>query len=158
MIQYDRTTQVWKVIIVLPRVLDLLWMRPVSGATSCHTGMQICFSYVWLCDPVDYSLPPGSSVHGIPQTRILEWVTMSSSRRSSRPRDRTWVSCLLHWQSGSLPLVPPRKPYNKLDFLEKVNFLLAGSRHGVIRITINHIAYRFGFFLIQIQVQHRPNN
>ena len=103
-------------------------------------------SHLTLCDLVDYSLPPGSSVPGIPQARILEWVTMSSFRGSSRPRDRTRVSCLLHWQSGSLPLVPPRKPYNKRDFLANVNFLLAGLRHGVIRITINHIASRFGFF------------
>ena len=35
---------------------------------------------------LDYS-PPGSSVNGILQARILEWVTISSSRRSSRPRD-----------------------------------------------------------------------
>ena len=40
---------------------------------------------------MDYS-PPGSSVHGILQTRILEWVVMPSSRGSSQPRDRTQVS------------------------------------------------------------------
>ena len=44
-----------------------------------------------LCDPVDCSLP-SSSVHGILQARILEWVVISFSRGSSRPRDRTWVS------------------------------------------------------------------
>ena len=43
------------------------------------------------CDPVDGSLP-GSSVHGILKTRILQWVAISFSRGSSRPRDRTWVS------------------------------------------------------------------
>ena len=37
-----------------------------------------------LCDPVDYS-PPDFSVHGILQARILEWVAMPSSRRSSNP-------------------------------------------------------------------------
>ena len=40
---------------------------------------------------MDHSLP-GSSVHGILQARILEWVAMSFSRGSSRPRDRTQVS------------------------------------------------------------------
>ena len=45
-----------------------------------------------LCDPVDCSLP-GSSVHGIFQARILEWVAISSSRGSYQPRDRTQVSC-----------------------------------------------------------------
>ena len=38
--------------------------------------------------------PPGSSVHGILQARILEWVAISFSRGSSRPRDRTQVSCI----------------------------------------------------------------
>ena len=66
-------------------------------------------SWLTLCDPMDCSLP-GSSVHGILQARILEWVAMSSSRRSSWPRDQTQVSCLLHWQAGSLPLVPSGKP------------------------------------------------
>ena len=42
---------------------------------------------------MDYSLP-GSSVHGILQARILKWVTISFSRGSSRPRDRTRVSCI----------------------------------------------------------------
>ena len=42
--------------------------------------------------PWDCSLP-GSSVHGIFQARVLEWVAMSFSRGSSRPRDWTWVSC-----------------------------------------------------------------
>ena len=44
------------------------------------------------CDPMDYS-PPGSSVHGIFQARILEWVAIPFSRGSSWPRDRTRVSC-----------------------------------------------------------------
>ena len=45
-----------------------------------------------LCNPTDCS-PPGSSVHGIPQARILEWVAILSSRGSSWPRDGTHVSC-----------------------------------------------------------------
>ena len=44
-----------------------------------------------LCDPTDYS-PLGSSIHGIFQARVLEWVAISFSRGSSQPRDRTWVS------------------------------------------------------------------
>ena len=44
-------------------------------------------------NPMDCS-PPGSSIHGILQARILEWVAMSSSRRSSQPRDQTQVSCI----------------------------------------------------------------
>ena len=57
------------------------------------------FTCVWLCDPMDYS-PPGSSLHGYPQARILEWVAVPSSRGSSRPGNRTWVSyvsCIGRW-------------------------------------------------------------
>ena len=43
------------------------------------------------CDPLGCN-PPGSSVHGIFQARILEWAAISSSRGSSQPRDRTQVS------------------------------------------------------------------
>ena len=45
------------------------------------------------CDSMGCS-PPGSSVPGIFQARILGWVTISFSRRSSQPRDLTWVSCI----------------------------------------------------------------
>ena len=51
---------------------------------------------------------------GIIQARILEWVAMPSSRASSRPRDQTHISCLLHWQVGSLPLALPGKPQSVL--------------------------------------------
>ena len=44
-------------------------------------------------DPMDCSLP-GSSVHGISQARILEWVAISFSKGSSLPRDRTQVPCI----------------------------------------------------------------
>ena len=44
-----------------------------------------------LCDAMDYS-PPGSSVHGFLQARILEWIALPSSRRSSQPKDRTHIS------------------------------------------------------------------
>ena len=56
-----------------------------------------------LWNPMDYS-PRGSSVHGILQTTMLEWVAMPSSRESSWPRNGNSTSCLLHWQAGTLPL------------------------------------------------------
>ena len=46
-----------------------------------------------LYNPMDYS-PPGSSVHGILGARKLEWLAISSSRGSSKPRDQTCVSCI----------------------------------------------------------------
>ena len=62
----------------------------VGFPAGCGWGFQT------LCDPM-HSSPPGSSVHGILQARILEWVAISSSRRSSQPRDQThisYVSCI----------------------------------------------------------------
>ena len=65
---------------------------------------QLLQSCSTLCIPMDCS-PPGSSVHGIPQARILEWVTIPSSRRSSQPRDRTRVCLhLLHCRWTLCPL------------------------------------------------------
>ena len=58
-------------------------MHRVCSAQPCST----------VCDPMDCSLP-GSSVHTIFQARILEQVAISPSRGSSRPRDRTHVSCV----------------------------------------------------------------
>ena len=51
---------------------------------------QLCLT---LCNPMDYS-PPGSSVHGILQARILEWIAIFFSRGSSWPRDQTLVFCI----------------------------------------------------------------
>ena len=58
-------------------------------------------------DPMDCS-PPGSSVHGILQARILEWVALSPSRGSSQPRDQTRVSCIAvgfftSWATRKIP-------------------------------------------------------
>ena len=72
--------------------------NPIVGHAK---SLQLCPT---LCDPMNCS-PRGSSVHGILQVRIPEWVAMSSSRASSRPRDWThisYISCtgrqvLYHW-------------------------------------------------------------
>ena len=61
-----------------------------------------------LCDPMDCSLP-GSSIHGIFQARVLEWVAISFSRRSSWLRDRTRVSrivgrCFTIWATREVHL------------------------------------------------------
>ena len=55
------------------------------------TVTQLCLT---LCDPMDCR-PPGSSVHGILQVRVLEWVVMPSSRGSSWPIDGTQVSLIV---------------------------------------------------------------
>ena len=55
---------------------------------------EVAQSCPTLCNPMGCNIP-GSSVHGILQARILEWVAISFSRGSSRPRDRTQVSCII---------------------------------------------------------------
>ena len=47
-----------------------------------------------LCNFMDYTSPPGSSVHGVLQAKILEWIAILFSRGSSQPRDWTLVSCI----------------------------------------------------------------
>ena len=64
----------------------LIWWDFEPLLTLCLVT-QSCLT---LSDPMDCS-PPGSSVHGILQSRILEWVAMPSSRESSQPRDQTQV-------------------------------------------------------------------
>ena len=65
-------------------------------------------SHVWVLShfsPVKlFSTPPGFSVHGILQVRILEWVAMHSSRESSRPRDQTYISYVSCIECCSLQL------------------------------------------------------
>ena len=56
-----------------------------------YVHAQLLQSCPSLCNPIDCN-PPGSSVHGVLQARILEWVAMPSSRESSQPRDRTPIS------------------------------------------------------------------
>ena len=63
---------------------------------------------VWLWDPMDCS-PPGSSVHGLLQAKILEWVAMPSSRGSSQPGIKPRFPTL---QADSIPSEPPGKPKN----------------------------------------------
>ena len=68
-------------------------------------------SCLFLCDPTDCSWP-GSSVLGILQARILEWISILFSRGSSRPRNRTRSPA---WQADALPTEPPRTPSSESD-------------------------------------------
>ena len=78
---------------------------------SCVCAYSVTQSCPTLCDPMDLS-PPGSSVRGILQARILEWVAISFSRRSSPPKDWTCVSgigrqILYHWATWEVPFLLP---------------------------------------------------
>ena len=63
------------------------------------------------CDPMDCN-PLGSSVHGISQARILEWVAIFFSRGYSPPRDQTHISCLA---SRFFSTEPSRKPHDSIN-------------------------------------------
>ena len=70
---------------------SLAWGKGLEYIPDGECEGEATQSCPTLCDPVDCSLP-GSSIQGILQARILEWVAISFSRGSSRPRDRTQVS------------------------------------------------------------------
>ena len=66
---------------------------PVQNSSETVRESEVAQSCLTLRDSMDCSLP-GSSIHGILQASVLEWGAMSFSRGSSRPRDRTLVSCV----------------------------------------------------------------
>ena len=68
----------------------LLLFTNKAVCMSVHSVAQLCLT---LCDPMDWS-PPGSSVHGIFQARILKSVAISYCRGFSQPRDQTHISCI----------------------------------------------------------------
>ena len=72
------------------------FVKSCAVAQSCPT----------LCNPMDCS-PPGSSVHGILQAKIVEWVAMPSSRGTFQPKDQAQSTAL---QVDSLLSEPPGKP------------------------------------------------
>ena len=102
--------------IIPPQVcMDLRPLYARCHSKHLHTLVHAAFTTTWggmahyylrqtcscpsLCDPMDDS-PPGSSVRGNFQARILEWVATSSSRKSSQPKD--WahissISCPIRW-------------------------------------------------------------
>ena len=92
----------------------------MSTACMCAKSLQ---SRLTLCDRVDHSLS-GSSVHGILQARILEWVAMPVSRGSSQPRDWTrvsYVSCIGRQFLYHLCYVIPQQSWWEWNILEKDN-------------------------------------
>ena len=109
-------------------------LDPIShyNGSMCAKSLQSCLT---LCDPVHCS-PPASSVHGILQARILEWVAGPSSRASSWSRNRTRVSCIL-WIAGRVfTAESPGKPSDIHIFLyvppHRALNLAGEKREGII--------------------------
>ena len=90
--------------------------------TCMHAKLlQLCPT---LCDRMDCS-PPCSSVHGILQARILEWVTKPTSRGSSQPKDQNCISSVssIGRRAGSLPLAPPGEA-SQVSHITTISFLV----------------------------------
>ena len=93
---------------VIQTDLECLLLHSCNKILLYSHGCSVAQSCLTLCNPMGCS-PPVHSVHGISQARILEWVAISFSRRSSQPRDRTRVSCIIG-RCFILPSEPPGKP------------------------------------------------
>ena len=103
---FKRTSLMALVVKNTPAIREVL--LNVYVRTCMHACMLSHFSLILLSDPMDCS-SPGSSVHGILQARILEWVAMPSSRGSFWPRDWTWLSCDFCITGESFTTEPQRK-------------------------------------------------
>jgi len=91
-------------------VYVLLLNHPITlSSFCCCLVTKLCLT---LCNPMDCS-SPGSSIHGISQAMMLEWVAISFPRVSSWPKDRTWVSCIA---GGVFTTEPPLIPNNSVQF------------------------------------------
>ena len=94
-----------RVVITTKTINNKCWRRYGDLGTLVHYSVcAVTQPHLTLCNPMDCS-PPSSSVHGIFQARILEWVAISYSRGiflNQGPKSR--LLGLLHWQVDSLPL------------------------------------------------------
>ena len=140
-----------------------------SSLCMCAKSLQLCPT---LYDTLDCSRP-GLSVSGVSLARILGWVSISSSRGSSWSRDQTHISCLLHWQAGSLPLALPGKPSfmaKRLSSNSSISFWIyvcvcvwyhifihssVGEQLGCfhILVVVNNAAFSTDVFVFKIHTQ-----
>ena len=121
----------WEAFFLKVEETGYIW-RQIPGASASSLSHEdsipcwvVCvLSHIWLFETPRTVSPSGSSVHGILQARILEWVAISSSRGSSRPRDQTcisWVSCtagrfFTAWATGEqAQRFPPRSIPSQQD-------------------------------------------
>ena len=126
----------------LLQILNLVLLPSVHNYCCCLIA-KLCLT---LCDPT-YHSPPGSSVHGISQARILKWVAISYSRGSSWPKDQICVSCIGRW---ILTSEPPGKP--KITLAESVTIFSLPNPRNIILL----LSYFFPSFSQLNTWLHRP--
>ena len=101
--------------------LKLLCKSTCRISQKLNTFYQPCLT---LCNPKDCS-PSDSSLYGIPQARILEWVAITFSRGSFQPRDWTWVSCIvgrfftIRASTGALNTIEKNKAWQLSEGINK---------------------------------------
>ena len=128
--------------------LNFLHLKCNTFLSHCVLVAQSCLT---LCNPVDCSLP-GSSVHGILQARILQWVAISFSRGSSRLRDQTQVSCIADrfLLSESLTREAPLKPILGLNYA-------SSFRKNKSTTSLKELLWELDE-LIQVKPWHKPSS
>ena len=124
----------WNIFPPQKTILEILELE-FSGILSACMHIKWLQLRPTLCDPMDCS-PPGSSVHGILQTKILEWVAMPSSGGSPRPRD--WISVLLslaYWQLCKMHIFIHAKMYEILLYCRvHSHFTPTKARSWIMRV------------------------
>ena len=118
--------------------------------------MLSCFSNVWLCD-LD-CCPPGSSVCGVLQARILEWVAISSSRGSSRPRGRTQISYVFPALTGGFFTTSTTWEACRLSCLPQILFPLSYPLTHTHTHTHTHTAHANTFLIPSVCKKSRCSN
>ena len=125
--QAGSSSKIWMLLFIF--FFHTSYLHFVQQTTSHRVWLvlvsQLCLT---LCDPMDHS-PPGSSVHGILQARILEWVAISFSGTSSNPEIEPGCPAL---QAGSLPSEPSEKPRPRVWLL--IVYLAFKGAHSTFSI------------------------
>ena len=111
------------------------------GMCVCHSVMS---DSLW---PYELYSPPGSSVHGILQIRILQWVAISSSRQFSRPKVQTLVSCIVGrfftiWATREALLLPSLPSPHRLfifSYLYRCSYWDCSSHTGLLSSWIYYL-------------------
>ena len=126
-----------------------IWELKMGDTKEIHGGQTESWSSevkvtqpcLTLCDPMYFGLP-GSSVHGIFQAVVLEWISISFSRGSSQPRDRTWVSRVVDRRFTVWATREVQKGYEEWKekiFLQTPNLVQASFKHSLIHSFFNKI-------------------
>ena len=124
----------WDIIYIVSQQIFLISLTTVSWicflVSTCYClDTKLCLT---LCDPMNCS-PPGSSVHGILQARILEWVAIFSFKGSSWPRNQTHVSCVSCIGRQILYLWAIRKPVSTCRAIYIYIYEIQIWQHGSVK-------------------------